>query len=214
MTVLKRAMVLAAGFGVRLRPITDTTPKPLVKVLGRTLIDRTIDRLIEVGVETVIVNTHHLGDQVHDHLKKRDDVEILFSPEDPILETGGGIAKALKHFGDEPFFACNGDTLWLNGSQDALKRMLRHWREDQMDARSMLLTSVRSGYAFKDYSENRSGSHWGHHRCHNCREQRFGWRGDKWSDWTYCRCEQSDSSRGNRCYGRLCRDLRHGWKCH
>ncbi|HJN25520.1 MAG TPA: nucleotidyltransferase family protein [Rhodospirillales bacterium] len=142
MTVLKRAMVLAAGFGVRLRPITDTTPKPLVKVLGRTLIDRTIDRLIEAGVETVIVNTHHLGDQVHDHLKKRDDVEILFSPEDPILETGGGIAKALKHFGDEPFFACNGDTLWLNGSQDALKRMLRHWRDDQMDARLMLHSTV------------------------------------------------------------------------
>ncbi len=153
MTVLKRAMVLAAGFGVRLRPITDTTPKPLVKVLGRTLIDRTIDRLCEAGVETVVVNTHHLSEQVHDHLEKRDDLEILFSPEDPILETGGGIAKALGSFGDEPFFACNADTLWLNGSQDALKRMLRHWDDEQMDGLLMQHSTVDAyGYVgFGDF---------------------------------------------------------------
>ncbi len=142
MTVLKRAMVLAAGFGVRLRPITDTTPKPLVRVLGRTLIDRTIDRLMDAGVETVVVNTHHLSEQVHDHLEKRDDVEILFSPEDPILETGGGIANAIDKFDGEPFFVCNGDTLWLNGFQDAMKRMLRHWHEKQMDALLMLHSTV------------------------------------------------------------------------
>jgi N-acetyl-alpha-D-muramate 1-phosphate uridylyltransferase len=142
MTVLKRAMVLAAGFGVRMRPITDTTPKPLVKVLGRTLIDRTIDRLIDAGVETVVVNTHHLSQQVHDHLETRNDVEILFSVEDPILETGGGIANALDQFGGEAFFACNGDTLWLNGTQDALKRMLKHWDDAQMDALLMLHSTV------------------------------------------------------------------------
>ena len=142
MTVLKRAMVLAAGFGVRLRPITDTTPKPLVEVLGRTLIDRTIDRLADAGVETVVVNTHHLSAMVHDHLRERNDLEFLFSPEDPILETGGGIANALDKLGKGPFFACNGDTLWLNGSQDALKRLIRQWDGDKMDALLMLHSTV------------------------------------------------------------------------
>ena len=142
MTDIKCAMVLAAGFGVRLRPITDTTPKPLVQVLGRTLIDRTIDRLHEGGVETFVVNTHHLSEQIHEHLKKRDDVKILFSPEDEILETGGGIANAMDKFGNDPFFACNGDTLWLNGSQDVVTRMVRLWDTDKMDALLMLHSTV------------------------------------------------------------------------
>lgn len=142
MTVIKRAMVLAAGFGVRLRPITDTTPKPMVQVLGRTLIDRTIDRLKDGGVQTVVVNTHHLGEVVHRHLEKRDDLEILFSQEDPILDTGGGIANALPQLGEDAFLACNGDTLWLNGSQNAVQRMLRHWNPEKMDALLMLHSTV------------------------------------------------------------------------
>ena len=142
MTALKSAMILAAGFGVRLRPITNTTPKPMVRVLGRTLIDRTIDRLKDGGVESVVVNTHHLGEVVHAHLEKRDDLEILFSEEDPILETGGGIAHALHMLGDEPFYVCNGDTLWLNGSQNALTRMLKHWDAEKMDALLMLHSTV------------------------------------------------------------------------
>jgi len=141
-TDIKRAMILAAGFGVRLRPITDTKPKPLVKVLGRTLIDRTIDRLHEGGVETFVVNTHHLSEQIHKHLKKRLDVKILFSLEDEILETGGGISNALSKFSNEPFFACNGDTLWLNGSQDAVNRMVLHWDAAKMDALLMLHSTV------------------------------------------------------------------------
>ena len=140
-------MVLAAGFGVRLRPITDTMPKPLVKVLGRTLIDRTIDRLHDGGVEMFVVNTHHLSEQIHQHLKKRFDVKILFSLEDEILETGGGISNALSKFNNEPFFACNGDTLWLNGTQDAVNRMVRHWDADKMDALLMLHSTVNAfGY--------------------------------------------------------------------
>jgi MurNAc alpha-1-phosphate uridylyltransferase len=135
-------MILAAGFGLRLRPITDTTPKPLVQVLGRTLIDRTIDRLHEGGVESFVVNTHHLSELIHRHLKKRVDVEILFSLEDEILETGGGITNALSKFSNDPFFACNGDTLWLNGSQDAVNRMVCHWDENKMDALLMLHSTV------------------------------------------------------------------------
>ncbi len=142
MTVLKRGMVLAAGFGVRMQPITHTIPKPLVRVLDRSLIDRTIDRLLDGGVETVVVNTHHLGERVEEHLSARDDLEILFSPEETILETGGGIANALGLLGDEPFFACNGDTLWLNGTQNALHRMLRHWDEETMDALLMVHSTV------------------------------------------------------------------------
>lgn len=147
MTNIKRAMILAAGFGVRLRPITDTTPKPLIKVLGRTLIDRTIDRLHEGGIDTFVVNIHHLSEQIQKHLEKRIDVKILFSLEKKILETGGGIKNSLTKFGNEPFFACNGDTLWLNGTQNAVDRMIRQWDADKMDALLMLHSTVNSyGY--------------------------------------------------------------------
>ena len=147
MTDIKRAMILAAGFGVRLRPITDTTPKPLIKVLGRTLIDRTIDRLHEGGIDTFVVNIHHLSEQIQKHLEKRIDVKILFSLEKKILETGGGIKKSLTKFGNEPFFACNGDTLWLNGTQNAVDRMVRQWDADKMDALLMLHSTVNAyGY--------------------------------------------------------------------
>tara|TARA_B100000902_G_C27136655_1_gene826414 strand:- start:40 stop:771 length:732 start_codon:yes stop_codon:yes gene_type:complete len=139
---IKRAMILAAGFGVRMRPITNNIPKPLVQVLGRTLIDRTIDRLQEGGVETFVVNTHHLSEKIHTHLQKRDNLEIKFSLESKILETGGGINKALEYFCNEPFFTCNGDTLWLNGSQNAAIRMVNHWDPDKMDALLMLHSTV------------------------------------------------------------------------
>jgi len=143
----KCAMILAAGYGKRLRPITEKTPKPLVKVHGRALIDRAIDRLVDAGVSKVIVNTHHLGEQIHQHLGKRETPEIVFSPEEEILNTGGGIANALPLLGSEPFFACNADTLWLNGTQDALKRMIRHWDGDKMDALLMLHSTVEAyGY--------------------------------------------------------------------
>jgi len=138
----KIAMVLAAGFGVRMRPITETRPKPLIEVAGRSLIERTIDRLQVVGVEKIVVNTHHLGQMVVEHLKHRDGPKIVFSPEDPVMETGGGIKNALSALGDEPFYACNADTLWLNGSQDALDRLARHWQDADMDALLMLHSTV------------------------------------------------------------------------
>ena len=140
-------MILAAGFGARMRPITDSVPKPLVRVLGRSLIDRTIDRLQEGGVEKFVVNTHHLSEQIHTHLQKRDDVDIIFSFENEILETGGGITNAIENFYNEPFFTCNGDTLWLNGSQNAATRMVKHWDSNKMDALLMLHSTVNAyGY--------------------------------------------------------------------
>jgi len=144
----KCAMVLAAGFGKRLRPITEKIPKPLVPIHGRTLIDRTIDRLEDAGVNKIVVNIHHLGEQISRHLGERTSSEIVFSPEPDILDTGGGIANALPLLGDEPFFACNADTLWLNGSQDALKRMIGQWDADKMDALLMLHSTVEAyGYS-------------------------------------------------------------------
>ncbi len=144
---INRAMILAAGFGLRLRPITNNIPKPLVKVLGRSLIDRTIDRLKEGGVQTFVVNTHHLSEQIHKHLNNRSDVEIIFSLENEILETGGGITNALKNFNNEPFFTSNGDTLWLNGAQDAVTRMVNQWDSNKMDALLMLHSTVNAyGY--------------------------------------------------------------------
>ena len=120
----KNAMVLAAGLGLRMRPITDKTPKPMVKVANRTLLDCALDRLVAVGVQKAVVNAHHLGDQIIDHLKFRRDLEIIISDEtDLLLETGGGVKKALPNLGNEPFYVVNSDVLWLNSNTDALQRL-------------------------------------------------------------------------------------------
>lgn len=146
-TAPKTAMVLAAGFGKRLHPITEKTPKPLVTVHGRTLIDHAIDRLEDAGVTRVVVNTHHLGEQISRHLGSRGSPEIVFSPEQHLLDTGGGIANALPLLGQDPFFVCNADTLWLNGTQDALKRMIDEWDDEKMDA-LLMLHSTAEAYGY------------------------------------------------------------------
>ncbi len=148
MSAPKRAMVLAAGLGLRMRPITDKTPKPLVKVGGRTLLDHCLDRLIAAGVEKVVVNTHHLADQIDDHLKFRRDVEVVVSHETGLLDTGGGVKKALPELGREAFYVANADVLWLNGPIDALKRLADEWRDDTMDALLLLHSTVEAyGYS-------------------------------------------------------------------
>ncbi len=131
----KRAMVLAAGYGLRMRPLTDKTPKPLLPVQGRSLLERILDRLAEAGVEEAVINLHHLGEQIEQRLNDRKKPKIRFSWErEEVLETGGGVAKALPLLGDEPFFVINGDVLWLNGYQQALHRMADAWEVRQMDA--------------------------------------------------------------------------------
>ena len=134
----KRAMVLAAGFGKRLRPFTDKVPKPLTKVLGVPMIDVVLDRLAAAGVERAVVNLHHLGEQIRTHLKDRKKPEIVFSQEDEILETGGGIVKAMPLLGDEPFFTVNAKIIWLNGKTDCLVRMAQAFDPDKMDALLLL----------------------------------------------------------------------------
>jgi MurNAc alpha-1-phosphate uridylyltransferase len=136
-------MVLAAGKGLRMRPITHTLPKPLVTVDGRTLLDRALDRLAAAGVETAVVNLHHLGDRIERHLKRRNDLEIRFSHEDDLLlETGGGVKKALPLLGDDPFYVVNGDVLWLDGGEGALMRLAAAWDDDRMDGNLLLHATV------------------------------------------------------------------------
>jgi MurNAc alpha-1-phosphate uridylyltransferase len=134
------AMVLAAGYGKRMRPLTDTRPKPLVNLMGRALIDRLLDRLGEAGVESAVVNTHYLGEQLEAHLAERHDPEVAISrePEAP-LDTGGGVAKALDTLGDGPFYVLNGDVFWLDGYSPALERLAAAWDPERMDA--LLLVS-------------------------------------------------------------------------
>jgi MurNAc alpha-1-phosphate uridylyltransferase len=143
----KSAMVMAAGYGTRLRPLTDTVPKAMVKVLGRPMIDVVLDRLVAAGVERAVINLHHLGEVIRDHLKPRKDIEIVYSEEKEILETGGGTKKALPLLGSDPFFVVNAKIIWLNGREDALHRLARAWDPARMDSLLLLQPTVTAiGY--------------------------------------------------------------------
>ena len=129
-----RAMVLAAGRGLRLRPLTDRTPKPLIAVGGRTMLDRVLDHLAAAGVGTAVVNAHWLAGQIEERLAARAAPRIVLSPEAELLETGGGVANALAHLGAGPFFAANADIVWTDGPAPALGRLAAAWRDAAMDA--------------------------------------------------------------------------------
>lgn len=129
-----KAFVLAAGMGERMRPLTDHCPKPLLKVGGRTMLDRALDALEAAGVEEAVVNTHYLGHLIAQHLKTRASPRITLSHEDAILDTGGGVRKMLDFFGDAPFFVLNADNVWTDGPVPALVRLARAWDGDAMDA--------------------------------------------------------------------------------
>lgn len=137
-----RAMLLAAGRGERMRPLSDTTPKPLLELHGRSLIERALDRLEEAGVEQVVVNLHHLGEQLRARLAGRQRPAVVFSEEEALLETGGGVAKALPLLGAAPFYVVNGDALWLDGVRPALRRLAELWDEARMDALLLLHPTV------------------------------------------------------------------------
>ncbi len=129
-----KAFILAAGKGTRLRPYTDTVPKPMVEVGGISIIKRTLAKLAAEGVEEVVVNLHHLGDVLADHLKNVQEPRIILSPESELLETGGGVKKALQHFAGEPFYLINGDALWDEGEgAAALSRLAKVWDPTTMD---------------------------------------------------------------------------------
>ena len=134
---------MAAGLGTRMAPLTLERPKPLIPLNGKPLIDHVIDRLVQGGVTFIIVNVHYKADQLIAHLEQRRardrGVELIISNEtDAILDTGGGIAKALPHFGGEPFFTYNSDSLWIEGMGSALARMRARWNPETMDALMLL----------------------------------------------------------------------------
>ncbi len=142
----RRAMVLAAGLGTRLRPLTDMMPKALVELNGRSLLDHAIDRLAAAGVEHVVVNTHYLAAMVAGQLARRDQPLIEISAEPVLLETGGGVANALASLG-EVFFVVNADVFWLDGKDSVLARLARAFDPDRMDAVLALQRTVSAiGY--------------------------------------------------------------------
>lgn len=142
------AMVLAAGLGKRMRPITSTMPKPLVEVRGKALIDYGLDALARAGVKRVVVNVHYMADLVRAHLRRRKDLEIVVSDEsETLLESGGGVVKALPQLGSDPFFLINSDTFWIEGYRDNLDLMTEIFDPAGMDALLLIADMKRAtGY--------------------------------------------------------------------
>jgi len=144
----ENAMVLAAGLGTRMRPITDTMPKPLVEVQGKTLLDHGLDALQNAGVKKSVVNVHYHADQIVDHVAKRGKMEIKISDErKELLDSGGGIAKALPSLGQKPFYLINADSFWVEGCRPNLTRMAEAWDEENMDI-LLLVAGMASAVGF------------------------------------------------------------------
>ncbi len=140
-----KAMVFAAGLGSRMRPLTETCPKPLIKVAGAPMIDHMLDRFARAGARTAIVNVHHLADQIEAHLSTRRDIEIVISDErEALLDQGGGIAKVLPLLGSEPFFICNTDALWIEGPHQNLLRLAEVWDPGRMDILLLVAATTAS----------------------------------------------------------------------
>lgn len=144
----KKAMVMAAGLGTRMRPITNKIPKPLVPVLGKPLIDYTLDFLANVGIEEAVVNSHYLADMLEAHvLARKSPPKITISREETVLETGGGIKNALHLFDSEPFFVVNSDVICIDGTIPALHRLWQAWNDKEMDA-LLLLNKVEDAVGY------------------------------------------------------------------
>lgn len=139
------AMVLAAGLGKRMRPITDTLPKPLVRIGGKSMLDHALDRLADAGVKKAIVNVHYLADQIEAHLKDRRVPQITISDErKELLETGGGVKKALPLLGHAPFLHVNSDSLWVEPETSNISDLVAAWQPEKMDALLLLAEREQS----------------------------------------------------------------------
>lgn len=135
----RTAMVLAAGLGKRMRPITDTIPKPLIEIAGRTLLDWSLDALAAAGVETAVVNVHYLPEQIIAHVAARKAPRVVVSDErDELLDSAGAIVKALGHLGLAPFYILNADTFWIDRDGSNLERLALAWQPGRMDSLLML----------------------------------------------------------------------------
>lgn len=153
LTAPTTAMVLAAGLSTRMRPLSSSIPKPLVRLAGRPLIDHVLDRLAVSGVERAVVNVHYHADQIDEHLMQRKNAQsrpaILVSDErDALLDTGGGVKRALPKLGPDPFFVHNADSVWSEGAGQAIERMRSAWDGTRMDVLMLLAPTATSlGYA-------------------------------------------------------------------
>ncbi|HVU08882.1 MAG TPA: nucleotidyltransferase family protein [Verrucomicrobiae bacterium] len=130
---IKTAMVLAAGYGTRLLPLTEKTPKPLVPVAGKPMMEYALDQLLAYGIEQVVVNVSHHKEQLTDYLSRFKSLSFKISEEAEPLETGGGLKKAATFLGNEPLFTINSDIIWLDENENALERLTNHWSDAQMD---------------------------------------------------------------------------------
>jgi len=150
-----KAMVLAAGLGLRMRPLTDHMPKPLVSVAGRPLLDHVLDKLAAAGVSEAVVNVHYLPDQIIDHVASRRSPHVVISDErNQVLGTGGGVVKALPRLGPAPFFHVNSDTLWIDGVRSNLMRLAEVFDPARMDILLLMAPTASSiGYSGRgDYA--------------------------------------------------------------
>lgn len=153
----KKAMILAAGLGQRMRPLTDNLPKPLISIAGKPILTRTFDHLKNSGIQDIVINTHYLSSLIEEYVRENNP-ETLISYEKVLLETGGGIKKALPLLGEESFFTLNGDSIWVGS--DSLRSMEKMWDETQMDALLLLIPRERAyGYEGRgDFFLTKKGS--------------------------------------------------------
>ena len=157
---VRRAMVMAAGKGTRMRPLTDTMPKPLVPFAGKPLIDHVLDRLEEAGIEEAVVNVHHFADMLEAHLAARKSPRIVISDERAeLLDTGGGTKKALPLLGEEPILTFNSDSVWAEELGSNLAELIAAWDPERMDALLMIAEAARTiGYVGRgDFNMDAAG---------------------------------------------------------
>ena len=156
---IKHAMLLAAGLGTRMRPLTNTRPKPLIEVEGKAMIDYVLDALQDSGIERVIINTHYLADMIEDHVKNRTTPSITISDErNQLLDSGGGVKKALPQLGSQPFLILNSDAIWLDGPKSNVTRMMEGWDPTKMDI-LLLLASTSHAVGWGNHGDFNMDQH-------------------------------------------------------
>ena len=137
--MLKRAMILAAGLGIRMRPITHNIPKPLIRIAGRPMLEIIMSALVSAGIEKVVINIHHLPEQMKNFINRFESPQIILSDEtECLLESGGGVKKAIKQFENDPFFVLNSDSFWIDGSKSNIRRLYEAWYPKEMDVLLLL----------------------------------------------------------------------------
>jgi len=145
MTEITKAIIMGAGLGTRMAPLTDTVPKPLIPFMGKPLIDHALERLHDVGVKEAVVNLHYKADQLEAYLQGRQNPNVLFSDErDLLLDTGGGVKKARPLLGNDPIFTFNSDSVWIEGRRPTMRRMVEAWDPARMDALLMIASATNT----------------------------------------------------------------------